>query len=228
MPKILQRTLLISIISYLAYISLYYIAFIITGIAINNKSGILENRYSAIFFFILTLNFYDTKFPDYIFIAPFSRNERILLQKKLFLYNHLATWIITSAVIVLPDLIISITNKDIYSLGKFVFITAVIYFLLFAAGHFKYFNLINRKNYKSTGLLTDIVILADSSAIAAITTDTGAGIFTHIITIVTGISAIIVALYCYKKHFKNMLVFYSDYELRIQYNNYKLFEQTGK
>lgn len=228
MPKILQRTLLISIANYFCYISFYYIAFTIASIALNNKLGILENRYSAIFFFIFALEFYDTKIPDYIFIAPFSRNERILLQKKLFLYNHFATWIISSVIIVLPDLITSIIKNNIYNLGKSVFIIVIIYFLLFAAGHFKYFNLINKRNYKFTGLLTDIFIIADSSILAAISIDAGTGMFTYIITGATGISAIIVSLYCYKKHFKNMLEFYSDYELKIQYNNYKLFEKTGK
>ena len=228
MPKILQRTLLMSIANYLFSISFYYIAFIIASIVSSNKFGILENRYSAIFFFIFALEFYYTRIPDYIFIAPFSRNERMLLQKKLFLYNLFATWIITLVIIVLPDLITSIIKNNIYNLGKSVFIIVVIYSLLFVAGHFKYFNLINKKNYKLTGVLTYTFILADSSVIAAIAIDADTGIFTYIITGVTGISAIIVSLYYYKKHFKNMLEFYSDYEFKIQYNNYKLFERTRK
>ena len=118
MPKILQRTLLMSIANYLFSISFYYIAFIIASIVSSNKFGILENRYSAIFFFIFALEFYYTRIPDYIFIAPFSRNERMLLQKKLFLYNLFATWIITSVIIVLPDLITSIIKNNIYNLGK--------------------------------------------------------------------------------------------------------------
>lgn len=228
MPKILQRTLLISIANYLCFISFYYIAFIIASLALNKEIEFLEDSYYAIFFFVFALEFYDTKIPDYIFIAPFSKGERMLLQKKLFLYNHFATWVITSVIVVFPELITSIISRNIYSFCQSVFVIIIIYFLLFAAGHFKYFNLVNKKNYKFTGLLTDAVIIADSSIVAAISIDADTGMFTYIIAVVTGISAIIVSLYCYRKHFKNMLEFYSDYELKIQYNNYKLFERKGK
>ncbi|MCI9079943.1 MAG: hypothetical protein HFH68_13675 [Lachnospiraceae bacterium] len=228
MPKILQRTLLISIANYLCYISFYYIASTIVSIALNDKLGFIENRYSSIFFFIFASEFYDTKIPDYIFIAPFSKSERMAMQKKLFLYNHLAAWTITSIVIVSPELIASIINMNIYNFGKSVFVILVIYFLLFTAGHFKYFNLLNRKNYKCTGLLTDTIILIDSSITAAIATETAPGMFTYIIAGAIAISAILDSLYCYKKHFRNMLEFYSDYELRIQNNNYKLFSKTWK
>lgn len=223
MPKILQRTLLISAANYLCYIFFYYIAFTIASIALNNKLEVIENMYYPFSFFIFALEFYDTKIPDYIFIAPFSKSERIALQKKLFLYNHFTIWIITSAIVVSPELITSIINRSIYNLGKSIFVITVTYFLLFAAGHFKYFNLLNRKNYKFTGLLINIIILADSSITASIVTETNPGIFTYIIAVVIVISAVLVSLYCYKKHFKNMLEFYSDYELRIQNNNYKLF-----
>jgi len=66
-------------------------------------------------------------------------------------------------------------------------------------------------------------MLADSSITASIVTETNPDIFTYIIAVVIVISAVLVSLYCYKIHFKNMLEFYSDYELRIQNNNYKLF-----
>lgn len=223
MPKILQRTLLISVVSYSCSIFFYYIVYIATRLALNYKSGFLENRYSAIFFFIFALEFYNTRIPDYMFIAPFSKSERIKLQKKLFLYNHFASWIITSALTAFPELVSSIINRNIYNLFKSLFVIAVIYFLLFVAGHFKYFNLVNKRNYTFTGLLTNIIILADSSATAAIVTETNPGTFTYIITFITGISVILISLYCYKKHFKNMLRFYCDYELRIQHNDYKLF-----
>lgn len=216
MPKILRRDLLKSIISFTGSMFLYYTIFAITNIVLRSKYNFLGDRELVLFFFIIVSGFFNTTVPDYIFIAPFSKKERIKLQKKLFLYSHLATWIITSAFISFPELIISIINRNLYDTFKYLFEILIIYFLLFAAGHFTYFNLLNKKNFTFTGIAIDIIVLLESSVLTVIIVENPPGAAVYITMAVTFIIAILVSLYCYKKHFQNMLEFYSDYETRTQ------------
>lgn len=132
------------------------------------------------------------------------------------MYSHLATWIITSAFISFPELIISIINRNLYDTFKYLFEILIIYFLLFAAGHFTYFNLLNKKNFTFTGIAIDIIVLLESSVLAVIIVENPPGAAVYITMAVTFIIAILVSLYCYKKHFQNMMEFYSDYETRTQ------------
>ncbi len=216
MPKILQRTLLKSIINYTGSMFLYYIVFAITNIIFRSRYNFLGDRELVLFFFILIAGFLNTAIPDYIFIAPFSRKERIQLQKKLFLYSHFATWGITSAFISFPELIMSVINRNLYDIGKYLFEITIMYFLLFVAGYSSYFNLLNKKNFTFTGIAINIIVLLESSVLAAVIIEGSSGTVIYITMAAVFIIAILSALYCYKKHFQNMLEFYSDYETSMQ------------
>lgn len=216
MPKILQRTLLTLIINYSFYILLYYLAYIITSIITESKYNLWSEKDIMIFFLIIILEFFDTSIPDYIFIAPFSRKERIELQKKLFLYSHFAIWIITSAFIVFPGLITAVSDKNLQNIFKYIFEIAMIYPMVFTAGHLRYFNLLNKKNFTFITVLIDTFILIGSSVTTAIMMENTISTYDYILMAVIGVITLFVSLYCYKKHFKNMLEFYSDYEARTE------------
>ncbi|MFG6395559.1 MAG: hypothetical protein K1W24_15495 [Lachnospiraceae bacterium] len=216
MPKILQRTLLTLITKYSIYILLYYLVYIITCIITGNKHNFLEEKDIMIFMFIIFLEFFDTSIPDYIFIAPFSKEERIGLQKKLFLYSHFIIWIIISAFISLPGLITAAINGNLQNIFKYIFEIAVIYPMIFTAGHFRYFNMLNKNHFTFTIVSIDTFILIGSSVTAAIMMENTIGMPDYILMAVIGVLAIFVSLYCCKKHFKNMLEFYSDYETRTE------------
>lgn len=217
MPKILQKTLLTSIINFIICIFIYYTTFTV----INILSGYIFDTGEDIMVFVLLIisELSDTRIPSYIFIAPFSKSDRINLQKKLFLYNTFARWFITSAFILLPKIILTSGNKVILSSGKYIFEMAIIYFLIFIAGHLRYFYLINKINFTFTGLsLYIFTILVFPFSLYIITEDISSTGY-YILMAVTGICTILISLYCYKKHFKSMLEFYSDYELSAQIKN---------
>lgn len=216
MPKILQRTLLTLIIRYSIYILLYYLLYVITSIIIGSKHNFWSEKDIMIFFIIIILEFFDTSIPDYIFIAPFSQKERIELQKKLFLYSHFAIWVITSVFITFPGLITAAADNNLQNIFKYIFEVIILYPMIFTAGHLKYFNLLNKKYFTFTMVSVDIFMSIGFSVIAAIIMENTINTYDYILMAVIGVLILFVSLYCYKKHFKNMLEFYSDYETRTE------------
>lgn len=210
MPKILRRTLLTSITNYIIFVFFYYTACTIINIISGNKLQI--EKENIMYVSIIVSGLYDNCIPDYIFIAPFSKAGRISLQKKLFFYNLFAKWIITSAFIMLPKTITAVGSSRLHNTWIYIFEITVIYLLLFIAGHLRYFYLINKINFT----LTYIFALLAFSFILFLITEDIYNTSSYILMVVMGILIAIISLYYYKKHFKNMLEFYSDYELRTQ------------
>lgn len=211
MPKILQRTLLTSIINYIIFVFFYYISFTIINIITENNLDIQKENIMCLL--IIFTELYDNYMPDYIFIAPFSKSGRINLQKKLFFYNLFAKWIITSVFIISPQIITIPVINSFHNLVRYILEIIVIYLLLFIIGHLRYIYLINKINFIFTGIFMYIFILpAVSSIFFLITKYTSY----YILMVVIAIVIAAISLYYYKKHFKNMLEFYSDYELITQ------------
>lgn len=210
MPKILRRTLLTSITNYIIFVFFYYTTCTIINIISGNKLQI--EKENIMYVSIIVSGLYGNCIPDYIFIAPFSKAGRIRLQKKLFFYNLFAKWIITSAFIMLPKTITAAGSSRLHNTWIYIFEITVIYLLLFIAGHLRYFYLINKINFT----LTYIFALLAFSFILFLITEDIYNTSSYILMAVMGILITIISLYYYKKHFKNMLEFYSDYELRTQ------------
>lgn len=214
MPKILQRTLLTSIINFLIFSFFYYITCIIINIIAGNKLDIQEEN--LMFIAIIVSELYDNRIPDYIFIAPFSRAGRIKLQRKLFFYNLLARWIIISAFTIFPKIITGTGSDGFHNLGLYIFEITVIYLLLFITGHLRYSHLMNKINFTLTGVFIYIFALPASSFIFFLITEDIYNTSSYTFMAVMGILIAVISLYYYKKHFNNMLEFYSDYELITQ------------
>ena len=164
---------------------------------------------------IIVSELYDNCIPDYIFIAPFSKAGRISLQKKLFFYNIFARWIITSAFIMLPKPLSAAGSNILHNPVVDILEITVIYLLLFITGHLRYFYLINKINFTLTGIFTYFALPAFSFIFFLITEDM-CNTSSYVLMAVMGILITVISLYYYRKHFKNMLEFYSGYELRTQ------------
>ena len=76
--------------------------------------------------------------------------------------------------------------------------------------------MLNKNHFTFTIVSIDTFILIGSSVTAAIMMENTIGMPDYILMAIIGVLAIFVSLYCYKKHFKNMLEFYSDYETRTE------------
>ena len=76
--------------------------------------------------------------------------------------------------------------------------------------------MLNKKNFTFTGIAINIIVLLESSVLAAVIIEGSSGTVIYITMAAVFIIAILSALYCYKKHFQNMLEFYSDYETSMQ------------
>lgn len=219
MPKILRRTLLISITNYIIFVFIYYTVCVIINIISGNKLDIEKDN--IIYVSIIFSGLYDNCIPDYIFIAPFSKAGRINLQKKLFFYNLFAKWIITSAFIMFPKIINAAGRNGFHNPGLYIFESTVIYLLLFITGHLRYFYLINKINFTFTGIFMYIFALPAFSFIFFLITEDIYNTSSYALMAVMGILIVIISLYYYRKHFKNMLEFYSDYELSTQIKDVK-------
>lgn len=221
MPKLLRKNIWKSIIE---LILLCLLAYIITGFAkifigeYNQKDFFLIVQEGYVFLMVIIMYSYSAfvgqTLPDYIFIAPFSLEDRKYLIKKLFTVNILTNFLCPSIFFIVPVFINFFRYRNSQILAGCLFQEIILFGIVYAFSYLKYFR--ERNVAGELGIIAVSTIW--ESILAGIIEEMGEFVLQENMLlkfiIIAVILNIFLIVYYHIKHFKAMVDYYAEYEIR--------------
>lgn len=224
MPKLLRKNIWKSVVN---IILLWLLVYIIMA-AIKIFMGEYDNQYTQEDFFLrvqdgtglaMIIALYGCSalvgpaLPDYIFIAPFSLNDRKDLIKRFFTINMLMDFLCLSILFAASDLIKFIRYHNSQILVACLVQEIVLFGIIYILSYLKYF--------RECNVASEIGVIVVSTLwegmLAGILDEKSEFVLQEkllfLFMVISVILTVVLVVYYYVKHFKAMIDYYSDYEV---------------
>ena len=223
MPKLLRKNIWKSMVN---IILLWLLVYIVMA-AIKISMGEYANQYTQEDFFLrvqdgtglaMIIALYGCyalvgpALPDYIFIAPFSLNDRKYLIKRFFTINMLMDFLCLSILFAASDLIKFIHYHNSQILLACLIQEIVLFGIVYILSYLKYF--------RECNVASEIGVIVVSTLwegmLAGILDEKSEFVLQEgiLFMVISVILTVVLVVYYYVKHFKAMIDYYSDYEVR--------------
>ena len=211
MPKLLRKSIYgTSIISFLCCVVLTSVNFI--RLSNNAEFCGVFNGLNLLLLIFSSSNI-ESKFnyvlPDYIFIAPYSKEQRKKLIRKSLLYNFIAAYSCILVLAICPMIIYAVLNGEVMKLTLCFTEIIIVFTMVYSGKYMKYTYEVNLNMgvFLSGVRFFQYIMFAGMSGSMSHITIIGTIIFFTII-----IAGIIVILICRKKYYEPMVEYLADYE----------------
>lgn len=222
MPKILQKNICKVIIRNILFVIFaYVVAFIIvvfTNGGMDDISDIYNVRMGERYIILIVLfaggSFFaaNIALPDYLFIAPYSLEDRKKLIKKTFHISIVANYLCTNGFLVAPDIIRFVYSGNFNDMVKCIFQTIILFCVLYVLAYGRYFQIF--KPGHEIGI--QILLILEYAVLSGIIGEDSISKADYVIMLIAGVIGIWSVAHCYFKYYKEMIENFADYELSKQ------------
>lgn len=218
MPKILQKNICkVTITNILFVVFAYVVAFIIEVFAnggMDDSSeiySVMEERYIILIVLfvggsVLSANI---ALPDYLFIAPYSFEDRKKLIKKTFYISIVVNYVCTNGFLVAPDVIHFVHSGNFNDMAKCIFQMIMLFCVLYVLAFRRYF-----QTFKSDHEIAILILLVlEYAVLSGIIGEESISKADYVIMLIAGVIGIWSVAHYYFKYYKEMIENFADYEL---------------